>query len=529
MARRQLIISTATIMVALVSLIVILLPPSEGQGATAANTNQFLPAVAYNEISKNFLVVWEDERDLARTSTNVYARVITGTDTTSAPPDLRLTDALSDQKRPRLTCNSLNGDCLVVWQDRRNAGSSDTDVWGQVVAADGSLKGSNFAIAEGAGKQHGPTVAFDNSLGRYLVTWFDFNGGTGGDCTGGQCDIRGQLVDADGSLLGSSFSISSAPNDQKRPVAAFNSTGNEFLVIWYDMRSGTAAEIYGQRVGQSGSLIGENVLLATGVENQYSPSVVYDPINNNFRILWYSLPTAPGSTQTTVFSTLVSPTDLSTGTRDTVSATGYFPTQPMIAYNSLGREFLGTWGDGRSYATSGVDIYAQRLSAEVGPVAAPTPAATVAVATISTATAPTIPAATETATATATVVATPTATATLTPSATGTATVTATVATAATSATSIMLASVEMGPNFSISSAVGRQEESAVAYGRDLDQYLVVWQDWRNGYSWIYGQMVSGSASLKGPNFPIPSVATSTPPGQGPVKISLPYLPKQNP
>ncbi len=42
-----------------------------------------------------------------------------------------------------------------------------------------------------------------------------------------------------------------------------------------------------------------------------------------------------------------------------------------------------------------------------------------------------------------------------------------------------------------------------VCYNPSADEYLVVWEDYRNGHSDIYGQFVKGNGDLKGDNFPI--------------------------
>ena len=62
-----------------------------------------------------------------------------------------------------------------------------------------------------------------------------------------------------------------------------------------------------------------------------------------------------------------------------------------------------------------------------------------------------------------------------------------------------------LGPSFPISSAPGVQDTPVVVYNATSDEYLVVWQDARNGvtdYS-IYGQRVSASGTLLGDNFAI--------------------------
>src|SRR5215210_2383451 len=46
--------------------------------------------------------------------------------------------------------------------------------------------------------------------------------------------------------------------DQRHPAMVYNTTSGEYLVVWYDARTGTRADIYGQRVSSSGALVGGN-------------------------------------------------------------------------------------------------------------------------------------------------------------------------------------------------------------------------------------------------------------------------------
>jgi hypothetical protein len=63
--------------------------------------------------------------------------------------------------------------------------------------------------------------------------------------------------------------------------------------------------------------------------------------------------------------------------------------------------------------------------------------------------------------------------------------------------------------SFSICSDPADQSLPDVAYNPDTNQYLVVWQDPRDGNPDIYGQRVEGSGNLDGGNFAIASAGTT--------------------
>ena len=91
-------------------------------------------------------------------------------------------------------------------------------IFGQLVNADGTLLGTTFTIS-----RHGknPSVAFDNVNQRFLVAW-----------TSGITD--GQFVNGDGTLQGDRFSISQkgsfSNNNDDPPSIAFNPQCGNFLV-----------------------------------------------------------------------------------------------------------------------------------------------------------------------------------------------------------------------------------------------------------------------------------------------------------
>jgi len=90
-------------------------------------------------------------------------------------------------------------------------------------------------------------VAYNSTSNQYLVVWKDWrNDATRGD------DIYGRRVKASGKLAGGDFRISgpAATSNELGPVVAYNPTSNQYLVAWYDWRSGATrgSDIYGRRI-----------------------------------------------------------------------------------------------------------------------------------------------------------------------------------------------------------------------------------------------------------------------------------------
>jgi hypothetical protein len=88
-----------------------------------------------------------------------------------------------------------------------------------------------------------PAVAFDGT--NYIVVWYDERSGS--------ADIYGARVGADGTVLDpSGIAISTAAEDQYWPAVTFD--GTNYLVVWTDWRNGSY-DIYGARVGTGGSVL----------------------------------------------------------------------------------------------------------------------------------------------------------------------------------------------------------------------------------------------------------------------------------
>ncbi|MBI1987587.1 MAG: hypothetical protein HYS70_04490 [Nitrospinae bacterium] len=289
------------------------------------------PAVAYDSVNRRFLVVWHWwGNDF------IKGQLVNPDGTLSGGEILIASGAAPGEKqRPSVAFDSTSQRFLVAWQYDNSGAGNDADIWGQMVNADGSLMGANFSIATGPDSQWSPSVAADPSNGRFLAVYqgccdqpgvrgqlVNNNGTLFGtsltispDCCGwrgegpglaydsvnrrflvawstgwgdnaGRTIIKGQLANADGSPFGPAFSLSSVPgkqSDDRGPRLAFDPTGQRFLVAWWNTFSNN---LYGQLVNTNGSLAGINAPLSTAPDTQDVPSTAYDSANKRFLVAW---------------------------------------------------------------------------------------------------------------------------------------------------------------------------------------------------------------------------------------------------
>ncbi|MCC7353737.1 MAG: hypothetical protein IT330_08270 [Anaerolineae bacterium] len=157
------------------------------------------------------------------------------------------------------------------------------------------------------------------------------------------------------------ISVSVAAGNQVNPAVAFNTQGDEFLVIWADNRNGATWDIYGQRLSAFAHLIGGNFLIAstpitTGQAAPF-PRVAWNTTVNEYLVAWKSTEYSgvvkgqrltPGGAPIGVQMFLSSPS------MDPL----YIHQRIGLAYNPDDNEYLSTWADERF----GPRVYMRRSS-----------------------------------------------------------------------------------------------------------------------------------------------------------------------
>ena len=125
----------------------------------------------------------------------------------------------------------------------------------------GTLEGLTFRVSGelATGRDIDPDTAYNPATGEYLVVWSDQR-----NLASSGRDIFGQLVAGDGSKVGSNFRISGAgaTYDESTPAVSYNSDSDEFLVVWVDKRNHFYGyDVYGRRVSAAGSPVGSDFFI----------------------------------------------------------------------------------------------------------------------------------------------------------------------------------------------------------------------------------------------------------------------------
>ena len=319
-------------------------------------TNQASPAVAYNPVDQQYLVVWTDDRHLEQSGVDVYGQLL-APDGRPLGRDFPISTAPGGQQLPVVVYNYMDYEYLVVWSDDRNTAATGLDLYGQRLARDGTLTGDEFPINAVPGAQQLPAVAYNSKENQYLVVWQD----TRNLLVSGN-DLYGQILSPQGRPFGRPFVVSDAPNNQVTPAAAYNYAAHQYLVVWGDLRNGSSgSDIYGQRLAAGGRLIGSNFPIATAPAGQQVPVAAYDYTTNQYLVAWEDSRSS-ATTGSDIYGQILSGEADLVGNHFPITTAAGNQQRPALAYHGRRHQYLVAWSDERHSATSGFDIYGQRVS-----------------------------------------------------------------------------------------------------------------------------------------------------------------------
>lgn len=293
--------------------------------------------------------------------------------------------------RPAVAYNSVDDEYLVVWGGDDSGSPDEMEIYGQRINAQtAALVGSRFQISDmgpsgnaafGASR---PDVAYNKDMGGYLVVWQGDNG------INDELEIYGRRVNAAGALIDGSdrrFSTMGTDGDANfdafTPAVVYNTTAAEYFIVWHgDDVIDNAVEIYGQRVtAASGAEVGVDDFEISDMGSNFSDTnyraqnatVAHNSGSNEYLVVWAGdddiSPLVDGELE--IFGQRLSAAGSAMGSNDfRISSMGpdgdpaYGAQAPSVAYNTTTQEYLVAWAgdDGGALADNELEIYAQRLS-----------------------------------------------------------------------------------------------------------------------------------------------------------------------
>lgn len=260
--------------------------------------------------------------------------------------EVAITTAGEWQGEAVVVYNATQDEYFVVWQDRRAGGQ--WDIYGQRVSGAGALVGANIPICVAADEQMWPRVAYNSAGNEYMVVWQERKVGRWG--------VYGQRVSATGALLGARFAISTSAVRQAQVDIAYNSRQNEYLAIWQFI---TTSSIYGQRLSNTGAYVGSLFPIVTGLSAQWGLArVAYAEVMDEYLVVW----SQRSATQNDIYAQRVSSTGTLSGGRIPITVSAGDQTIAEIAYDGSSNRYLIVWTDARNMNQTSLDVYGQLLA-----------------------------------------------------------------------------------------------------------------------------------------------------------------------
>lgn len=289
------------------------------------------PAVAWNPVASEFLVVWEGDDDdgaLVDDEFEIFGQRINRSGVLqgerfriSTMGDETETDAAErgryDALRPAVSVDPGTGNYLVAWQgdtDQDGMTDGEFEIFGRVIASDGTPTAAQVRISTMGSSSNAnfdalnPAIAWNPVADAFVVAWEgDDNQGSLVD---DEFEIHMQHVTVDGALAVPATRVSTMGTDGDSAydalapaVAVVPDTGTTFIAWQGDTSTSKLVddefEIHGQLLDYNGALLGSAVrvsIMGADAETDpatraqfgaFSPGVTWNTADDYFTIAWH--------------------------------------------------------------------------------------------------------------------------------------------------------------------------------------------------------------------------------------------------
>lgn len=244
---------------------------------TTPECDRYKPAVAYNSLHDEYLVVWHNE--WLSGHHDIYARRVSATGQLLSW--FSVSAGTNNRTEPAVAYNATNDEYLVVWRYNANGDGATYEIWGKTIAWNGAYQNSEFQIITWANRTfRKPEVVWNNLRNEYFVVWSAFDA-----TTSLATDVAHAILASDGTKLFGTI-ISSADHPHQADVT-FNNSTDEYLVVWRYM-SGSQGNIRGARVSANTGVVisppGEIILSSESNDEQFP--VVTTNGGNRYLAVW---------------------------------------------------------------------------------------------------------------------------------------------------------------------------------------------------------------------------------------------------
>ncbi|MFC1763529.1 hypothetical protein ACFL6U_15805 [Planctomycetota bacterium] len=310
--------------------------------------SQAFPAIA-SDAQGNFVITWTDERLLE--DNDIFLQIYTH-EGNRFGSDVRVNDDVGEAlQRNSVVAITPEGGFMVVWEDRRSSSSS---IYAQRFSQHGLALGGNIMISD-AQSCSDPTIAATPE-GNYLIAWVDYRDGN--------LNVYAQWLTGEGQAAGNAFKVNDDTGKGRHfyPSMATSQAG-QVVITWKDERTGS--NIYAQRYSSMGLALGANFKVNdnTSGTSTNNPTVCVAG-DGTFMIAWQAAVGSVYNVYGQRFTVNGTPVGANIKLNDDLG--DQWQLAPSLAANTQG-DVIVAWKDTRLLND---EIYAQRYVNDGSPVGA---------------------------------------------------------------------------------------------------------------------------------------------------------------
>lgn len=351
--------------------------PAEGTpiiSAAAKGTSSISAYASASDGAGGMFIAWIDSRNSATTGDDIFITRILANGTVGAgfaAAGNVVCNAAGAQSNLAMVADGSGG-VNIVWQDARDNATLSSDIYGVKVKGDGTIDGpaNGFVISNSNLNENGPvigTVATD----KVAVVWrYTGTAGTSTDLAINFADFATKSK-----VLTNGVTIADKANGQGNAQIVADGTGGA-LVVWTDPRISTSnANIYGQRISAAGTLLWgpvgaeiDGLQLTNTTGNSLLPQAISDGAGG--MVVAFGS-TRVASDNANIYAIRVDGSGNNVWTANGVNVCLATSTQSNARLVKSGSNYLVAWAERRESTnppalSNNIDIYMQSLKPDDG-------------------------------------------------------------------------------------------------------------------------------------------------------------------
>ncbi|MBI5094438.1 MAG: hypothetical protein HZB26_18625 [Candidatus Hydrogenedentes bacterium] len=289
------------------------------------------PAAAYDSLSGRYAVAWTEDGGINCRILDHEGYPLSET----APVTSGVTGVFAHST---VIANLAVGAFWVIWEKRPNS-VSPSDIVGRAVGlAPSNTMGMVFNVSTATASQIQPSGVYNPDRSEIAIAY--------SSAESGNLDIRLARLNAVSAAQVGAATVAQAAGDEVAPWIAYDNTHHEYLVAYSDSTTGaSSAQILAQRVNSAtGANVGLPITVSTGSGAHQAPRVAYCADNDTWAVLW-QIQTSGGNASDVSLAQFPAGQDAPTITRLTIAGDPGDQLPGGVEFSPDGAQFMALWLD----------------------------------------------------------------------------------------------------------------------------------------------------------------------------------------